>query len=62
MKRKVALLLAGIMGTSAVLGMGGCGNKGTEELVKKKGTDISRYRKHIRRKDKTGIFKKRNRA
>ena len=36
MKRKVALLLAGIMGTSAVLGMGGCGNKGTEELVKKK--------------------------
>ena len=36
MNRKVALLLAGIMGTSAVLGMGGCGNKGTEELVKKK--------------------------
>ncbi|MCA5964324.1 hypothetical protein LC724_33955 [Blautia sp. RD014234] len=36
MKRKVALLLAGIMGTSAVLGMGGCGNKGTEELVKKR--------------------------
>ena len=35
MKRKMALLLAGLMGTSAVLGMGGCGNKGTEELVKK---------------------------
>ena len=35
MKRKMVLLLAGLMGTSAVLGMGGCGNKGTEELVKK---------------------------
>ena len=35
MKRRTALLCAVLMGTTAVLGMAGCGSKGTEELVKK---------------------------
>ena len=50
MKRKMALLLAGLMGTSAVLGMGGCGNKGTEELVKKEAvsyTHLDVYKRQV---------------